>query len=87
MVIKHDIIEELCKSIPQRYQERLEEKRKEVIWFAIMLIYFYYHLHETILKRGKSYIKSPEWLKNKRATINTKKKKMMMMMIISFSVL
>ena len=38
-----------------------------------MLIYFYYHLHKTSLKRGKSYIKSPEWLKNKRATINTKK--------------
>ena len=28
----------------------------------------YYHLHETSLKRGKSYIESPGWLKNKRAT-------------------
>ena len=27
------------------------------------------------MKRGKSYIKSPEWLKNKGPTINTKKKK------------
>ena len=24
------------------------------------------------MKRGKSYIESPEWLKNKRATINSK---------------
>ena len=31
----------------------------------------YYHLHKISLKRGKSYIKSPEWLENKRATINS----------------
>ena len=29
-----------------------------------------YHIHKTNLKRGKSYIKSPEWILNKRATIN-----------------
>ena len=33
-----------------------------------------YHVHKTSLKRGKSYIKSPEWLINKRATINPKNK-------------
>ena len=33
-----------------------------------------YHVHEISLKRGKSYIKSPEWLVNKRATINPKSK-------------
>ena len=32
----------------------------------------YYSLHKTTLKRGGSYIKSPEWLMNKRATINPK---------------
>ena len=30
----------------------------------------YYSLHKTTLRRGKSYIESPEWLRNKRATIN-----------------
>ena len=30
----------------------------------------YYSLHKTRLRRGKSYIKSPEWLRNKRATTN-----------------
>ena len=30
----------------------------------------YYSLHKTTLRRGKSYIEIPEWLKNKRATIN-----------------
>ena len=29
-----------------------------------------YHLYKISLKRGKSYIKSPKWLENKRATIN-----------------
>ena len=29
-----------------------------------------YHIHKTNLKRGKSYMKSPEWIVNKRATIN-----------------
>ena len=33
-----------------------------------------YHVHKTSLKRGKSYIKSPEWVLNKRAIINLKNK-------------
>ena len=32
------------------------------------------NIHKTILKRGKSNIKSPEWILNKRATINPKNK-------------
>ena len=32
----------------------------------------YYHLHKISLKRGRSYIDSPKWLKNKGATINPK---------------
>ena len=31
-----------------------------------------YHIHKTSLKRGNSYIKSPEWLANKKAIINPK---------------
>ena len=34
----------------------------------------YYHIHKINIKRGKSYIKSPEWILNKRATINAKNK-------------
>ena len=45
----------------------------EVILYMKVLIYCY-HIHKTTLKRGKSYIKSPEWLLNKRATINPKNK-------------
>ena len=34
----------------------------------------YYHLQKIGLKRSGSYIESPEWLKNKKATINLKNK-------------
>ena len=29
-----------------------------------------YHLHKISLNRGSSYINSPEWIKNKKVTIN-----------------
>ena len=32
----------------------------------------YYKLHKISLNRGVSYIGSPKWLKNKKATINPK---------------
>ena len=32
----------------------------------------YYDLNKISLIRGKSYINSPEWLKNKKTTINPK---------------
>ena len=32
----------------------------------------YYNFHKITLERGGSYIKSPEWLRNERATINPK---------------
>ena len=34
-----------------------------------------YHLHKISLKRGKSYIRSREWVLNKTAAINSKKNK------------
>ena len=43
---------------------------------------FYYDLNKVSLSRGKSYIDSPEWVKNKKATINPK-----IMMISVFGML
>ena len=34
----------------------------------------YYKLHKISLNRGGSYIDSPDWMKNKKATINPKNK-------------
>ena len=56
----------------QKYQEGLEEKVRasEFVFDSIDL--FHYNLHKISLNRGKSYIDSPKWLKNKKTTINLK---------------
>ena len=69
----NDIIEELLESILQRYQEGLEESMKGSEFISDSVNLLHYHLQKTSLKRtGSSYIDSPEWLKNKRATTNLK---------------
>ena len=44
----------------------------EFIFNSIDLLY--YRLHKIHSKSGGSYIDSPDWIKNKRATINPKNK-------------
>ena len=36
------------------------------------VVSLYYKLHKVSLNRGRSYIDSPKWSKNKKATINPK---------------
>ena len=69
----NDIIEELRKSPLQNYHNNLEEsmKGREFVRDSVDLLY--YQLQKTSLKKnGSSYIDSPKWLKNKKATINPK---------------
>ena len=47
-------------------------KGSEFIFNSVDLLY--YHLHKISLNRGGSYIDSPDWIKNKKATINPKNK-------------
>ena len=67
-----DIVKELFESFEKRYQERLETKMKgsQFVFESVDLLY--YSLHWIGLNRGESCIDSPEWLKNKKATINPK---------------
>ena len=67
-----EIIEELFKSFLQKYQEGLEEliRGSEFIFDSVDALY--YNLNKVSLSRGESYIDSPKWLKNKKATINPK---------------
>ena len=67
-----EIIEELFKSLQQRYQKGLEESMDGSDFTFDGLIALYYDLNTVILSRGESYIDSPEWLKNKKATVNPK---------------
>ena len=65
-----DIIEELRKSLLQNYEKDLKEPMRECKFFRDSIDLLYYHLQKIGLKRGRSYIDSPKWLKNKKATIN-----------------
>ena len=58
----------------QRYQKSLEKKlcSSEFVFDGVNAIY--YDLNKISLNRGKSYINSPKWIKNKKATINPKNK-------------
>ena len=67
-----EVIEELFKFLLQRYHEKLKESMRgsDFIFDSIDLLY--YDLHKISLNRGGSYIDSPKWLKDKKATINPK---------------
>ena len=69
----NEIIEELFKSFLQRYQEGLEGSMRGSEFIFDSVDALYYDLNKIILSRGRSYIDSPKWLKNKKATINPKK--------------
>ena len=68
-----DIIDELFKSLLQRFQDAKEKSNKrgsKFIHESVELLN--YRFHKIDMKRSESYIDSPEWLKNKGATINPK---------------
>ena len=68
-----EIIDEFYESFSQKYQKDLEESLRgsEFIFDSVNLLY--YNLQITSLNwKGSSYIGSPEWLNNKRTTINPK---------------
>ena len=65
-----DIIKGLINSFLNNYQkeEIILRNGSNFVFESVDLLS--YHIHKTSLKRGKSYMKSPEWVVNKRATIN-----------------
>ena len=69
---KDEIIEKLFESLLQNYQKDLEESMRESVFVRDSIKLLYYHLQKIGLKRGGSYIDSPKWLKNNKATINPK---------------
>ena len=70
-----DVINELFNTFRKRYQEGLETKMKGSSFTFERIDLLEYHLHKISLNRGSSYIESPEWIKNKRVTINPKNTK------------
>ena len=66
------IIKDLFDSFLQRYKKNLEESIRESEFVFDSVDSLYYKLHKISLNRGGSYIDSPKWLKNKKATTNPK---------------
>ena len=66
MHTKSDNVEPL-----QKYREGLEKamKGREFVFYTVDILY--YKFHRISLNRGRSYVGSHKWLKNK-ATINLK---------------
>ena len=69
-----DVINGLSKSLFKRYQEGLETKMKGSNFIFDRVELLEYHLHKISINRGSSNIDSPDWIKNKKATINPKNK-------------
>ena len=69
-----EIIEKLFNSLKNSYQNNLLSMRcSEFVFDYVQLLY--YKCHKINLNRGESYIDSPVWIKNKKATINLINKK------------
>ena len=61
-------------SFLQKYQEGLEESMRGSEFVYDSLNVLYCNLNKVSLSRGGSYIDSPKWLKNKKATVNPRNK-------------
>ena len=67
-----EVIKLLFESFLQTYKENLQEKMKGSDFEFDCVNFLYYDFNKTSINRGGSYIDSPQWLKNKKSTINPK---------------
>ena len=65
-----EIIEGLFESFLQNYEENLQEKMKGSDFEFDGANFVYYDFNKISINRGGSNIDSPQWLKNKKSTIN-----------------
>ena len=68
-----DIIKELFDSLKNRFQNNLESMKGNEFFFDVPLLYC--KCYKINPNRGRSYIDSPDRIKNKKATINPINKK------------
>ena len=71
-----DVIDTLFNTLLQRFQHAQEtsnDKGSEFIPESFELLY--YHFQRIDIRRGESYIVSPDWIASKKATINPKNEK------------
>ena len=69
-----EVTEELFDSLKNRYQNNLESmKGSEFVFDLVHLLY--YKCHKINSNHGRLYIDSLDWIKSKKATINSINKK------------
>ena len=68
------IMEEVFASFLQKYQEGLEESMRGSDFVYDSIDVLYHSLNKVNLSRGRSYIDSSKWLKNKKAIVSPKNK-------------
>ena len=68
----NEVVDELFESLRSRYQRNLETSMRgsNIISDSVQLMY--YKSHKVNFRGGGSYINSPDMIKNKKATINSK---------------
>ena len=67
-----EIIKEIFQSLLTRYQTSLETSMKGSYFVYDSIDGMYYKCNKISLNRGVSYIDSPDWIKNKKVTIDPK---------------
>ena len=67
-----DIIEQLFELLLKKYEENLQNKMRGSEFEFDGINFLYYDFNKTSINRGRSYIDSPKWLKDKKSTINPK---------------
>ena len=67
-----EIIKERFESFLQKYEENLQNKMRGSDFEFDGVNFLYYDFNKISLNIGGSYIDSPQWLKNKKSTINPK---------------
>ena len=65
-------VENLIKSLGEHYEEQILVSREGSNFRYSNIDSLNIHIHEIQLKRGSSYIETPNWIKPKKATINPK---------------
>ena len=69
-----EVIKKHFDSLKNRYQNNSESmKSSDFVFDYVQLLY--HKCHKINLNRGGSYINSPDWIKNKKAAINSINKK------------
>ena len=67
-----DIIEQLFESLLKKYEENLQNKIRGSEFEFDGVNFLYYDFNKISINRGGFYIDSPNWLKDKKSTINPK---------------